>query len=208
MASLFDPAADDNRLHAPATARNRDAILDVLKEHLPQSGTFYEIAAGTGEHALYFSAAFPNARWQPTDIDSSHIKSIDAWRTHSGPKNMQPAKYFDVLADDFLCDDLSAILAINLIHIAPWSVAETLFEKAGSALEAGKTLYLYGPYQKGGIHTSDSNVAFHASLQSRNAEWGIRHMEDAADLAAKNGFSEPTIIPMPANNFSLVFKKI
>lgn len=207
MASLFNPAeANDARLHAPATARNRDVILDVLKEHLPHTGILYEIAAGTGEHALYFSEAFPDVLWHPTDIDESHLISIDAWRNHSGTENLQPASYFNVLGDIFP-ESTDAILAINLIHIAPWQVAKTLIEKAGSTLKTGGILFLYGPYQQNGNHTSESNAAFDISLKSRNPDWGIRHMEDITLLAEKNGFSEPTIIPMPANNFSLIFKR-
>ncbi|UTW58974.1 DUF938 domain-containing protein [Kordiimonas sp. SCSIO 12603] len=207
MASLFNPAEEnDVRLHAPATARNRDVILDVLKEHLPAEGTFYEIAAGSGEHALYFSDAFPDVIWHPTDIDESHLNSINAWRAHSGTQNLQEALYFNVLENQFP-DKTDAILAINLIHIAPWRVAEILIEKAGNALKTGGTLFLYGPYQQNGAHTSDSNADFDISLKSRNPEWGIRHMEEVTSLAIKNGFDAPAVIPMPANNFSLVFKR-
>ncbi len=52
------PASEAAR-HAPAVARNRDPILAVLRERLPQPGLILEIASGTGEHAAWFSRALP-----------------------------------------------------------------------------------------------------------------------------------------------------
>jgi len=216
MTRFFDPgkhedASSDARLHAPATARNRDVILDVLKRHLPETGSLLEIAAGTGEHAAHMAGHFPGLHWQPTDIDPRHLDSIDAWRSHVGHRNILPARHFNLLEGDWPLDHLpaplAAVMAANLIHISPWAVAEALVSGAGQALAAGGTLYLYGPYKRGNEHTSESNEAFDASLKERDPAWGVRDMEVVMDLAAEAGFSAPEIVPMPANNFSLVFKK-
>jgi len=211
MASLFDPDGDSERLHAPATARNREVILEVLKSALPAPGTLFEVASGTGEHGVFMAPELPDHIWQPSDIDPGHIASINAWRSEMMVENMRLARRFDVLADSFTepphDKPLTGILAVNLIHIAPWVVAETLIEKSGKALPAGGLLYLYGPYKRGGEHISQSNADFDVSLKSRNESWGVRDMEAVIKLAEKAGFKAPEITPMPANNFSLVFRK-
>ena len=214
MARFFDPKAHetgDVRLHAPATARNRDAILALFDAHLPRAGTLVEVASGTGEHAAHLAPALAPLHWQPTDIEPDHLASINAWRSHSGAKNILPAHAFNVLTDawDFahLPEPVVAMAAINLIHIAPWMVAEALIAGAGKLLPSSGVLFLYGPYKVGGAHTAPSNEAFDASLKSRNPAWGVRDREAVIDLAAQAGFSAPHIEPMPANNFSLIFRK-
>ncbi len=216
MAKFFDPQSsggvdDDLRLHAPATARNRDALAGVLQKYLPKKGTFLEVASGTGEHAAYIAPTLIPLKWQPTDIDMDHLKSIDAWRESEQAHNVMPAQYLDITVpfDQFtwMPSDVSAVAAVNLIHIAPWSVAEALVQKAGTLLNAGGLLFLYGPYKKNGEHTSQSNESFNQSLKSRNPSWGVRDMEVVTELAKSNGFTEHAEIAMPANNFSLIFKK-
>ena len=211
MAQLFDPDGDSERLHAPATARNREVIFEVLKPALPKNGTIFEVASGSGEHAVFMAPKLPDHDWQPSDIDTSHLASINAWRSEMIVENMKLARRFDVLTDSFVdpapAKPLTAILAINLIHIAPWIVAETLVEKAGASLPEGGVLYLYGPYKRNGAHTSESNDAFDGSLKSRNPDWGVRDMETVIDLATTAGFQQPEITAMPANNFSLVFRR-
>jgi hypothetical protein len=45
----------DDRQYAPATLRNRDFILEVLRDVLPMSGVILEIASGSGEHIVHFA---------------------------------------------------------------------------------------------------------------------------------------------------------
>lgn len=213
MVRFFDPAkaeqGTDLRLHAPATARNRDVIFEVLNGALPSSGTILELASGTGEHAAHMAPQLPNHLWQPTDIEPHHITSIDSWAAHTGAPNILPAQHLDILKNSLHdLPTLSAILAINLIHIAPWTVATSLLEKAGHKLDTGGTLFLYGPYKQDSVHTSESNEAFDQSLKNSNPDWGVRDMEAVTSLATDTGFDIPDIIAMPANNFSLIFKKL
>ena len=49
----------DDRQYAPATERNRDFILDVLRDVLPTKGVILEIASGSGEHIVHFAKNFP-----------------------------------------------------------------------------------------------------------------------------------------------------
>ncbi len=216
MTRFFDPgrhedATSDARLHAAATARNRDVILDVLKAHLPKRGSLLEVASGTGEHAAHMAGHFPDLHWQPTDIDPRHLNSIDAWRMHIGHDNILPARHFHLLEGnwplDHLPSPLVALMAVNLIHISPWEVTEALVAGAGRTIPEGGVFYLYGPYKRAGSHTSESNEAFDASLKANNPGWGVRDMEAVVDLARDAGFGDPEVVAMPANNFSLVFKK-
>ena len=215
MSKFFDPqgkgVAADKRLYAPATARNRDVILDLLKQHHPGSGTLLEVASGTGEHAACMAGHFPKADWLPSDLEGDKIQSINAWARESGNKNILPAVRFDVLADDMIkltaSQPLMSVMAANLIHIAPWVVAETLIAKAGKALPSGGMLFLYGPFKRNGKHTAPSNESFDASLKSRDIAWGVRDLEAVEKLATDGGFHKPAVIEMPANNLSVIFRK-
>ena len=212
MVSIFTPEETaDGRLHAPATARNRGYIADILQRFITRPGTLLELASGTGEHAAHIAPLLPHTVWQPSDIDHSHLRSIQAWRQHSGVRTLLEPLHLDVLQTpwplDHLQQPLTAITAINLIHIAPWTVAKTLIYEAGQLLQTDGILYFYGPYRQAGAHTSPSNQAFDQMLHSQNSAWGVRNMEDVSALALDAGFQDPLIIPMPANNFSLVFKK-
>jgi hypothetical protein len=104
-------------------------------------------------------------------------------------------------------DTLDAVVCINMIHISPWSAAQALFAGASRRLVDGGVLYLYGPYKRGGAHTSPSNDAFDQQLRGRDPEWGVRDMEAVVALGASVGLVCDEPIAMPANNFSLVFRK-
>ncbi|RME67805.1 MAG: DUF938 domain-containing protein [Alphaproteobacteria bacterium] len=88
----------DGRQHAPATARNREPILAVLRRHLPAAGTVLEIAAGTGEHAAYFTPHLPGVHWLATDAAPEALASIDAWRTAADCTQLLAPIALDVLA--------------------------------------------------------------------------------------------------------------
>jgi hypothetical protein len=197
----------DARRFAPATARNREPILAVLRRVLPASGTVLEIASGTGEHAAHFAPYFPALTWQPSDADADNLASIAAWAAASGAANIRPPILLDVTAPDWGVEGVAAILAVNMIHIAPWAAAEALMAGAGRRLPPGAPLYLYGPYKRGGRHTAPSNAAFDADLRRRDPAWGVRDLDDVIRLAAKNGLDLAEIVEMPANNLSVIFRR-
>jgi hypothetical protein len=191
--------------HAPATARNRDAILAVLRDALPQRGTVLEIAAGTGEHAAFFAAAFPHLIWQPTDPNDEARSSIAAHATLARLNNLRPPLALDTAAPEWPVTTADAILCINMIHIAPWSAAEGLM--AGAGRLKPEVLFLYGPFRENGTHTAPSNEAFDGWLKAQDPAYGVRDLEDVTALAARNGFALERRIGMPANNLSLVFRR-
>jgi SAM-dependent methyltransferase len=197
----------DARLHAPAADRNRQPILDVLKRHLPRRGLVLEVASGTGEHVVHFAQGCPDLMFQPSDPDPMHRASIDAWIAALGLSNVCPAMALDVTADVWPVAAADALVCINMIHIAPWAAAEGLMRGARRVLPLGGLLLLYGPYKRGGQHTAPTNAAFDASLRAQDPAWGVRGLEAVAGLALANGFGEPAIFDMPANNLSLAFRK-
>jgi len=209
MARFFDPEAADGdaRLFAPATERNRDAIRDTLIRVLPQSGTMLEIASGTGQHASYIAPALDGWTWIASDREAERLASIDAWNAYRGA-GLPPARLLDVADQPWpLNGPVDAILACNLIHIAPTDICQQLIAGAATHLVGGGLLILYGPFRIGGAHTSPSNADFDASLKSSDPEWGVRDLEWVIDIAEQNGFIHRDSIAMPANNFTQVFQK-
>ncbi len=191
---------------APAVARNREPILQVLRGLLPSPAHVLEIASGTGEHAVWCAGQMPDVTWQPTDRDADALASIAAWRAASGLANLLSPVPLDAEAPDYWpTTRVDVVVAINMIHIAPWSATRGLMRGAARVLEPGGLLYLYGPFRTPGVPLAPSNAAFDASLKARDAAWGIRDLQAVADEAAGHGLSLVETITMPANNLSLVF---
>jgi SAM-dependent methyltransferase len=192
---------------APAAARNREPILRVLRDTLPPLGRVLEIASGTGEHAVWFSRAFPDMTWQPTDHDPEALRSIAAWRDMKGPPNLLPPLSLDAAAQIWPVTNADAVVVINMIHIAPWSATQGLIAGASRILNPGGLLFFYGPFREGGVHTTASNAAFDADLQARDPSWGIRDLDEIKALASQHGIPMSERIAMPANNLSVVFRR-
>ncbi|WP_176590219.1 DUF938 domain-containing protein [Sphingobium sp. EM0848] len=199
------PVAAGKR-HAPATERNRDAIVAVLREELPQSGLMLEVASGSGEHAIHFAAAFPDLDWQPSDPDPVALASIAAWREEAGLSNLRPPVRLDAAAP-WPAERADAILCINMVHISPWAATLGLLRGAGACLSPDGLLYLYGPYVREGVETAPSNLAFDASLKARDPRWGLRRVEDVIAAAYAEGLRFDRLVEMPANNLSLLFRR-
>lgn len=197
----------DARLSAPAAARNRAPILDVLRRHIPEHGLVLEVASGSGEHIVHFAQAFPGLDFQPSDPDRQARASIDAWRIEAHLQNIRPALALDAAAETWPLSAADAVVCINMIHITPWEAAVGLVRGAATLLRPDSMLYLYGPFRRDGAHTAPSNAAFDRGLRSRDASWGVRDLEAVTALARSHGFSDPIVEAMPANNLSLIFRK-
>ncbi len=198
---------NDPRRHAPATERNREPILAILRDVLPTSGTVLEVASGTGEHAIHFARALPNLQWRPSDPDPGAIASIRAWAESARLPNLRPPLLLDASAAEWPIDAADAVLCINMIHISPWEATVGLIEHSAKLFPVDAPLILYGPYLQRGVETAPSNVSFDESLRSRDPRWGIRQVEDVAALAERHGFALDAIHPMPANNLTVIFRK-
>lgn len=199
------------RRHAPATLRNRQFILDVLRDALPARGTVLETASGSGEHAVYLAEQLPALRWAPSDREDENLASIAAWAAEAGLPNLLAPRRIDVIAGDWgvadIAADLVAVMNVNMIHIAPWTVCEGLMAGTGRLLPPGGLLYMYGPYIRDDVPTAPGNLAFDASLRRQDPAWGIRNLADVADRAAANGLRLARTVEMPANNLSVLFRR-
>ncbi|HEV2080205.1 MAG TPA: DUF938 domain-containing protein [Allosphingosinicella sp.] len=190
-----------------AVARNTAPIVDVLRGILPDSGVVLEVASGTGEHALAFSRAFPHLLFQPSDPDLDALASIEAWREAEGPGNLLAPVRLDASAARWPIEEAQAVICINMVHISPWAATVGLLSGAGRVLESGAPLYLYGPYRQQDVETAPSNEDFDRSLKARNPEWGLRQLEDVVAEAERHGLALDAVVPMPANNLSVVFRR-
>ncbi|WP_164115026.1 DUF938 domain-containing protein [Sphingorhabdus sp. Alg239-R122] len=202
-----ESAGPEAKKHAPATLRNRDAIAAVLRTVLPNDGLVLEIASGSGEHAVHFARAFAHLRFQPSDASAEACRSIAAWVEEANVANILPPVQLDVMQHDWPVAKTNAILCINMVHISPWPASEALFRGSAAILEKGAPLFLYGPYISSEIITAPSNRAFDQSLKVRNPDWGLRDIADVDRLAARYGFVREAKMTMPANNFSLIYRK-
>jgi SAM-dependent methyltransferase len=207
------PVEPDGRLDAAAFHRNHEPIWAVLQKFLAgKSGDVVEAGSGTGQHVVHFAKHTPDIIWWPSDFNERHLKSIEAWRAYAGTPNIRPPQRID-LSDPAWSSamrgggpaELLAVFCANVIHIAPWPVAEGLFAGAGRYLRADGRLFLYGPFKRDGKHTAMSNAVFDTSLREQDAEWGVRDIADLEKLAASVGLALVETVPMPANNMILVF---
>ena len=193
---------------SPSVARNREPILAVLKPRLPKRGVVLEIAAGGGEHAVYFAAALPGLQWRPTDPDPQALASIAAWRDQAASPNLLPPLRLDASDPDaWPVDRIDAAVNINMIHISPWAATVGLMTGVGRRLPPGGVLFLYGPFVEAGVETAPSNLAFDLDLKRRNPAWGVRRLDDVAAVAARHGLGLSERIAMPANNLAVFFRK-
>ena len=208
------PVEPDGRLDAAAFHRNHAPIWEVLQKFLAgKSGDVVEAGSGTGQHVVHFAEHTPGITWWPSDLNERHIKSIEAWRAHAALPNIRPPLRIDLTDPDW-CPamhdgsgpgELLAVFCANVIHIAPWRVAEGLFAGAGRYLRSDGRLFLYGPFKREGKHTAMSNAVFDTSLREQDAEWGVRDIADLEKLAATVDLALVETVPMPANNLILVF---
>jgi SAM-dependent methyltransferase len=207
----------DGRLDAKAFHRNHAAIWGVLAPFLDgKSGNVVEVGSGTGQHVVEFAARSPGITWWPSDLNEAHLKSIAAWTMHTQRVNVRAPLRIDVSDPAWFAqmqegtgpDALLAVFCANVVHIAPWPVAEGLLAGAARYLRADGRLFVYGPFKRGGHHTAVSNAVFDTSLRSGNPEWGVRDVEELERVAGSVGLKLIEVVEMPANNLVLVFARV
>ena len=196
-------------LSSPAAERNAQAMLNILRAHLPAQGPVLEIASGTGLHAATFAAALPGVEWIPSDPDEEARASLMAWKVRTGLSNLAEPLALDVeRAETWPHGPLNAIVCINMVHISPWSATQALMAGAGRVLSnPGGLLVLYGPYREADIETAASNESFDNALKARDPSWGLRDRDAVVAEARAHGLHLTLRIAMPANNIILLFRR-
>ena len=200
----------DGRRYAPSTARNREPIRDVFEAQGLTAGNVLEIASGTGEHGAFLTDAFPELHWTYSDIDEASRVSQQAWREAAAHERLSGPLGIDASSGDWGEVEgkaLDLIVSVNMIHISPFAATEGLLRGAGRLLKPGGHLFLYGPYARNG-EIAPPNAAFSENLQSRDPAWGVRDLDtQIVPLAEASGLSLTAVIPMPANNFCVIFRR-
>jgi SAM-dependent methyltransferase len=198
---------------APACDRNRDPILAVLRACFADRRRVLEVGSGTGQHAVHFAAGMPWLQWQASDV-AGNLPGIAAWRSEAGLPNTPPPFALDLASSDWIEDARRALTApadaafvANVLHIVAWPRVVSLFEGLGRLLAGDATIAVYGPFNVDGDYTADSNRAFDAWLKARDPASGIRDLEAVDALAGEAGFHCIDRVPMPANNFTLVWRR-
>lgn len=195
---------------SPSSDRNTAPILGVLQDRLPDKGRALEIGSGSGQHAAAFAKTFAGITWVPSDPEPQARESIAAWSEEVQLANLAAALDLDAARDDWFEDagaPYDAMLAINVIHISAWPTTKGLMRGAGRLLKPAGMLYLYGPFRRNGEHTSESNVRFEEWLKGLSPEYGVRDLGDVESEASIHGMALEEVIEMPANNFSVIFRK-
>jgi len=210
-----------------ASDRNQGPILEVLRQHLAQASRVLEIGSGTGQHAVHFAAGLPHLHWQPTD-QPEHLLGISQWveeaalpNLHrplplwavagdaaSGLASTDPSTFQSLLDDGEQAPGFDAVFTANTLHIMGWPEVRALFAGLPTMLREGPaTLIAYGPFNRDGQFTSESNRAFDAWLKARDPRSGIRDAADVDRLAQAHGFALIDDVAMPANNRMLVWRR-
>jgi hypothetical protein len=200
--SNAEPVLRENVLVRPfseASERNRGPILEVLKRIFSKTRFVLEIGSGTSQHAAYFASELPHLVWQASDV-AENLPGIREWVSDPPPIELDVDKEWPQL-------DVDAVFSANTCHIMSWPQVERMFAGVGRLLPAYGVFALYGPFNYGGRHTSESNARFDAMLRARDPASGLRDVDDIVRLAALNGLGLEEDNAMPANNRLLVFQK-
>jgi cyclopropane fatty-acyl-phospholipid synthase-like methyltransferase len=192
--------------YAPACDRNRDPILEVLRDHLGERRHVLEIGSGTGQHAVYFARHLTHLVWQTTDR-SEMLPGIRMWLDEAGLANTPPPLALDV-NESWPDASFDAVFTANTLHIMGWDEVEQMFAGLTRLITPDARLIVYGPFKYGGSHTSASNAEFEASLQAMAQHRAIRDFEAVDALARSIGFELAEDRAMPANNRCLVWHRL
>lgn len=194
-----------NKPYSEACERNREPILNVLREVFTKCGHVLEIGSGTGQHAVYFGAQLPHLSWQTSDVPAYH-PGIQQWLEEDGPANVYPPLTLDV-AGDWPNERFDGVFSANTLHIMGWAEVCAFFQALPTIMTPQAPLVIYGPFHDQGQPTSESNARFDAQLRQRPGDMGIRDAEVVAELAESAGLEWCSDTAMPANNRCLVWQR-
>jgi hypothetical protein len=192
--------------YSEACERNREPILQVLKQWLKLPGQVLEIGAGTGQHAVYFAEHLPHLTWIASDREEN-LAGIRAWTTEAPLPNVLEPVRLDVRAELWPVSSIHYVFSANTTHIMSWPEVQAMFAGVGRVLRERGLFCLYGPFNRDGHFTSESNRAFDESLRARDPNMGIRDDRALIALARKHGLTFTADCSMPARNRLLIWTR-
>ncbi len=185
---------------------NQEPIRRVLEQYIQTPSSLLEIGSGTGQHAVYMAARFPELNWQTSDR-RQNIAGIQMWLDDAGLANLPKPIELDVTTANPALNHVDYIYSANTLHIMPKSAVESFFDLVGSLLKPSAILFVYGPFNYDGEYTSASNQRFDTWLKQQSAHQGIRDFEWVDKLAQGQQLSLLQDHEMPANNRLLVWRR-
>jgi cyclopropane fatty-acyl-phospholipid synthase-like methyltransferase len=192
--------------HSEACERNREPILRVLRQWFTQPGSALEIGAGTGQHSVHFAGNLPHLQWQPTDCEEN-LAGIGLWVSEAGLPNLRAPLKLDVRDSEWPVQTVDYVFSANTAHIMSWADVESMFAGVARVLRTQGLFALYGPFNRDGRFTSESNQAFDASLRARDPKMGLRDDKALQALAREHGLRFTGEHAMPANNRLLLWTR-
>ncbi|VAV87576.1 SAM-dependent methyltransferases, partial [hydrothermal vent metagenome] len=197
---------EGGRLNAPAAERNAPAITEMIRQHAAPTGKALEIASGTGQHVVAFAAALPGLAWQPTEIDAARRHSINAWAKQADLPNLHPAIALDATTPGWSRQHVGydVMVLINLTHLISAPETQIIFNEVANTLAPGGRFFLYGPFLRDGVATSEGDKTFHASLRAKDPEIGYKDTGDIYDWLQIAGLDVVQMEEMPANNLMII----
>jgi len=183
--------------------RNKQPILEQLSIYFKDSRRVLEIGSGTGQHGVFFADNLPHLIWHTSDMPENHA-SISAWINESELPNITLPIEFTIGRDTWPDIQVDAVFTANTTHIMQVEEAQKMMELIASNLPDGGIFCQYGPMRINGEYTSDSNQEFDQSLKA-SGFGGMRTIEQLVNWG--HGMQLLHKIPMPANNFLLVWQR-
>ncbi len=188
-----------------ACENNKAPITKALHEVFEDRHRVLEIGSGTGQHAVYFSDQLPHLHWQCSDQSLDGRGLVERLQHLNSPRLPLPIT-LNVYQQKPWPENCDAIYTANTFHIMHWSGVVRFWEGAAKTLPYGGKVAVYGPFNYGGIFTSESNERFDASLKASDPGRGIREFSEVNQLALDKDFLLFADIAMPANNRMIVWQ--
>ena len=195
-----------DRPFADSARMNGRPILEVLQREFRHAVDVLEIGSGTGQHAVTFSSAMPNLRWQTSDLEERHA-GINAWIDAAGLAEILRPVSLDVRTAQVNAASYDAVFTANTAHIMGIDAVRRMFSIVGDALRADGVFCLYGPLCIGGRFNTESNARFDWSLRQRDATMGVRDLEALDGFGLSCGLRRQRLYAMPSNNYIAVWTR-
>lgn len=197
-----------------ACERNREPILRVLQDWLPQGARVLEVGSGSGQHAVFFCRQLAGLQWQP----SERAEALDGLAARIALEGRQGLAAGAALAAPLELDvdrpdpwprrRFEAVFSANTTHIMAAASVPKLLAGAARVLEPGGLLLLYGPFAEAGTPLEPGNAAFDEHLRSLDPAMGLRDARELREQASGLGLEPLADVAMPACNRTLIFRRL